>query len=104
MIYKDPKLFKSDLLRTNLSEPSFEKGLLIVGDFGIRKIAIMETFEKVFKSTTKVFRSTTANNVVEDMKNVRTHLRSLIFGKNSQRKLFILTMLRHNVLLTTMEM
>ena len=34
---KDSKFFYAELLRTNLSEPSFEKGLLIIGDFGIGK-------------------------------------------------------------------
>jgi DNA replication protein DnaC len=63
---QDPKFFESELLRTNLSEPSFDKGLLIVGGFGIGKTAIMETFAKVFKRTSKVFKSTTANNVVDD--------------------------------------
>ena len=63
---QDPRFFESDMLRPNLSEPSFEKGLLIVGDFGIGKTAIMDTFSRVLKSTPKRFRSTTANNVVED--------------------------------------
>jgi len=63
---QDPRFFESELLITKLSEPSFEKGLLIVGDFGIGKTAIMETFSKVFKSTPKGFRCTTANKVIDD--------------------------------------
>lgn len=45
---RDPAFFECENLRTDLSCPSFKKGLLIVGGVGIGKTAYMKVFEKIF--------------------------------------------------------
>lgn len=66
---QDEKFFKCENL-SNLSEPSFEKGLLIVGHFGNGKTSVMKTFEKTFSSTTGLaFKGFTANDVVNMFEN-----------------------------------
>lgn len=48
-----------------ISKPSFDKGLLIMGDFGNGKTSVMLTFEKIFKKHKNYnFNSYTANEVV----------------------------------------
>lgn len=50
---------------TKLSEPSFEKGLLIVGDYGNGKTSVMQTFESLFKKVPGlIFKGYSANEVV----------------------------------------
>lgn len=44
----DPAFFECENLKTDLSRPSFQKGLLIVGGVGIGKTAYMKVFEKMF--------------------------------------------------------
>ncbi|WP_159019841.1 hypothetical protein [Algibacter sp. L3A6] len=44
----DPEFFECENLKTDLSRPSFKKGLLIVGGVGIGKTAYMKIFEKIF--------------------------------------------------------
>mgnify|MGYP000187126411 CR=1 FL=1 len=46
---KDPEFYNSPILNKTLSEPSFDKGLLIIGSFGTGKTAIMMTFSEIFK-------------------------------------------------------
>src|SRR6185503_479831 len=50
---------------TDLSEPSFDKGLLIIGNFGNGKTSTMLVFEKIFKGIkSKTFKSYSTNEVV----------------------------------------
>lgn len=50
---------------TSLSEPSFNKGLLIIGNFGNGKTSTMLVFEKIFKGIkSKTFKSYSTNEVV----------------------------------------
>lgn len=61
---KDNRFFECDNL-TNLSEPSFEKGLLIIGNFGNGKTSTMKVFEKIFKGISGIgFKGFSANEVV----------------------------------------
>lgn len=46
---RDPQFFDCSALRRDLSVPSFKKGLLIIGGFGVGKTDIMKTFEALFK-------------------------------------------------------
>lgn len=61
---KDERFFNCTNIST-LSEPSFDKGLLIIGGFGNGKTTIMKSFESIFlgvKGTS--FKGYTANEVV----------------------------------------
>jgi DNA replication protein DnaC len=61
---QNEKFFQCDNL-SKLSNPSFDKGLLIVGTFGNGKTSVMKTFERIFKNTKGVsFKGYTANEVV----------------------------------------
>lgn len=61
---KDERFFQSENL-SKLSEPSFEKGLLIVGNFGNGKTSTVLTFEKIFQNIKGFsFKGYTANEVV----------------------------------------
>jgi DNA replication protein DnaC len=61
---KDERFFKCANL-SNVSEPSFDKGLLIIGNFGNGKTATMKTFEAIFKNIDGfAFKGYSANEVV----------------------------------------
>ncbi|URM37180.1 hypothetical protein [Flavobacterium anhuiense] len=61
---KDERFFQCEHL-TRITEPSFDKGILIVGPFGNGKTSTMKVFEKIFKGIPGVgFKSFTANEVV----------------------------------------
>lgn len=47
---QDERFLSCENLRKELSIPSFEKGLLIIGNFGNGKTASMKTFESIFKN------------------------------------------------------
>jgi len=50
---------------SDISQPSFDKGLLIIGNFGNGKTAVMATFEKIFKGIkSKSFKGYSTNEVV----------------------------------------
>jgi len=66
---KDQRFFKSDRLCKNdkgnyFSDPSFDKGLLIIGNYGNGKTSTMKTLKSLFDGTPLVFKSYSANRVV----------------------------------------
>ncbi len=61
---KDERFYKCENL-SKLSEPSFDKGLLIIGNFGNGKTATLRTFESIFKNIDGfAFKGYSANEVV----------------------------------------
>lgn len=61
---KDKRFFECENL-LNISEPSFDKGLLIIGNFGNGKTSAMKVFEKIFKGIVGIgFKGFSANEVV----------------------------------------
>ena len=46
--------------------PSFKKGLLIIGGYGNGKTSCMETFYNIFRNTPYIFKTYTANQVIEE--------------------------------------
>lgn len=61
---KNENFFKCKNL-SNLSKPSFDKGLLVIGDFGNGKTSVFKTFEKIFKNMPGyIFTGYSANHVV----------------------------------------
>lgn len=47
---KDERFFKCENLKKEFSKPSFDKGLLIIGNFGNGKTSTMKAFESVFRA------------------------------------------------------
>jgi len=47
-----------------ISEPSFKKGFLIIGDFGCGKSSMMRAFKTLFDGHTLTFKSYTTNKIV----------------------------------------
>lgn len=47
---QDDAFFECSNLRAEISKPSFNKGLMIVGAYGIGKTAYLKVFEKIFKT------------------------------------------------------
>jgi hypothetical protein len=63
---QDEQFFSNPCLRPELSVPSFKKGLLIIGGYGIGKTQIMLAMEKAFLSFgTRGFKFYGANEVVQ---------------------------------------
>ena len=61
---KDERFFNCVNIST-LSKPSFDKGLLIIGDFGNGKTSVMKSFESIFQGVHGIsFKGYTANEVV----------------------------------------
>ena len=66
---KDKRFFKSNRLCKNdkgkyFSEPSFDKGILIIGGYGNGKTSTMKTLKSLFDGTPLTFKSYTANRIV----------------------------------------
>ena len=62
---KDKKFFQCSNL-SSLSKPSFDKGLLIVGGYGVGKSVTMECLHKLFLNTEFHFKFSSANKVVSN--------------------------------------
>lgn len=61
---KDENFFFCENL-SNLSQPSFDKGILLIGNFGNGKTAVIATFEKIFKGHKSTsFKGYSTNEVV----------------------------------------
>jgi DNA replication protein DnaC len=61
---KDERFFTCENL-SRLSEPSFDKGILIIGNFGNGKTSTMKVFEKIFKGIPNLgFKTFSANEAV----------------------------------------
>ena len=58
------KNFKKSKALSNLSSPSIDKGLLIIGTYGNGKTSIFKAFETALRSTNIRFKGFTANEVV----------------------------------------
>ena len=62
---KDDRFFECENLNKELSVPSFDKGLLIIGNYGNGKTSTMKVFEKIFKGIPDVgFKGYSANETV----------------------------------------
>ena len=62
---RDDRFFKSPIL-SDVTKPSFTKGLLVIGSYGNGKSSMMKTLEKIFKGLKGYhFQTFTANEVVD---------------------------------------
>jgi DNA replication protein DnaC len=72
----------------SMSKPSFEKGLLIIGNFGNGKTSVMLTFEKIFQGLKNYsFKSFTANEVVNLFESIGNDLNSNLTKMEFERKM-----------------
>ena len=81
----DKEFLKNDLHCKNkkggfISQPSFNKGLLIVGDYGCGKSSTMQVLKSLFDNTPLTFKSYTTNRIVTSFES---------FSDNSDRTAYI---------------
>lgn len=88
---KEKKFFKSVNLRKDISEPSFDKGLLIIGGYGLGKTDFFKVFEAVFNVYPDLrFKFFTAKGLVRDFEKCQTPFdREHFFKKTERKQLFI---------------
>jgi DNA replication protein DnaC len=73
---------------SSLSKPSFDKGLLIIGNFGNGKTSVMLTFEKIFKGLKNYsFKSFTANEVVNLFESIGNDINSNLTKMEFEKKM-----------------
>ena len=87
---KDPRFFECENLSKS-SNPSFDKGILIVGTFGNGKTATMRVFEKIFQNIKGMsFKGYTANEVVTMFEKCNDEISKEDFNKkvNSGQRYF----------------
>lgn len=78
-------------MRKDISEPSFDKGLLIIGGYGLGKSTFFKVFESVFKDYPCLrFKFFTAKGLVKDFEKCQTPLDKEHFFKNTERKLMFI--------------
>ena len=68
---KDQRFFECKNLST-LSEPSFEKGLLIVGNYGNGKTSTLRTLKELFNHTPLSFKMYTSNKIVSTFESYKS--------------------------------
>lgn len=71
---------------SKISEPNFEKGLLIVGGYGNGKTSFIETFQKLFSNTPLAFAFISTNDLVEEFECIKEMPDKEIFWKKNTTK------------------
>jgi DNA replication protein DnaC len=84
---KDEKFFDCDNLRGDIIKPSFEKGLLIIGGFGLGKTDYFKVFEKVFEKFNNYrFKFYSSKELVNKYELCQTAFDKKYFFKDISRK------------------
>ncbi len=78
---EDSRFFKCRNLYKEKNNPSFEKGLLIVGSYGLGKSAVMETLQASLIGTDKEFIGTHAMAVVDEFEACKTSHDKIMFNR-----------------------
>lgn len=87
---KDEEFFKCSNLVSDLSKPSFEKGLMIVGGYGIGKTAYFKVFEKIFKTYLALrFTGFSAKELVVNYEECKASDKSYMLKQIARPKLLI---------------
>lgn len=86
--YQDQEFFKSPCLIKNLNNPSFGKGLLIIGNPGLGKSKFLKAFEIIFKNfchynSNFYFLFSDVNDIVTDFESLETSEKDNFFQKQS---------------------
>jgi DNA replication protein DnaC len=88
---RDEKFFKCENLRGDISIPSFKKGLLIIGGFGLGKTDYFKVFENIFKNYSHLrFKFYTSKALVHQFEICQTPMDRESFFKDSERKLMFI--------------
>ena len=78
---KDENFFSCKNL-SNLSQPSFDKGLLIIGNFGNGKTSVMAVFEKIFKTVKSIsFKGYSTNEIVNMFEKINPSLKDQVITR-----------------------
>lgn len=88
----DDDFFKCDNLVTTLSQPSFKKGLLIIGKFGNGKTSIMRALSKLFNhyQMPMRFKAVNAHDLVTEWESIDSHGgKDLFFERYTCKSLYI---------------
>ncbi|MCG8182762.1 hypothetical protein [Tenacibaculum piscium] len=84
---QDRKFFKCENLRTDITIPSFQKGLLIIGGYGLGKTDYFKVFEKVFEKYANYrFKFYTSKDLVTKYELCQTAFDKDFFLKDVNRK------------------
>lgn len=84
---QDEKFFECENLRADITIPSFKKGLLIIGGFGLGKSNYFKVFEKVFRRFASLrFKFYTTNELVQKYESCQKPLDKDYFFKEVKRK------------------
>jgi DNA replication protein DnaC len=88
---QDEEFFKCENLRSDITKPSFKKGLLIIGGYGLGKTDYFSVFEEIFKYNPDLrFKCYAAKNLVLDYEHCTTAYKKDDFFKDVSRpKMFI---------------
>lgn len=88
---KDNKFFKCDNLIRGSNNPSFKKGLMVIGSYGVGKTSYLKVFEKIFnRYKTLRFKSYSAKELVNNYEVCQKPFdKSYMLEKTSRPRLFI---------------
>ena len=88
---KDNQFFKCENLRADISIPSFNKGLLIIGGYGLGKTDYFKVFERIFKSYPHLrFKFYTSKALVHLYEICQTPLDKQSFFKDTERRIMFI--------------
>jgi len=87
--YRRECFFRSPYLRKDFNEPSFEKGLLIIGNPGLGKSAFLKTFEVIFRikchtNMNFYFLFSDVNDVICEFESLQTYQKEEFYQTQSK--------------------
>ncbi|MEH6538264.1 MAG: hypothetical protein V7719_17840 [Psychroserpens sp.] len=88
---RDEKFYECENLRADITTPSFNKGLLIIGGYGLGKTDYFKVFESIFKSYPNLrFKFYTSKALVHQYEICQTPMDKQSFFKDVERKLMFI--------------
>ncbi|MFD2916423.1 P-loop NTPase family protein [Psychroserpens luteus] len=88
---RDEAFFECDNLRKDISTPSFDKGLLIIGGYGLGKTDYFKVFESIFKNYPDLrFKFYTSKELVHKYEICEKPMDKQCFFKDVERKLMFI--------------
>lgn len=87
----EEKFFECENLRKDISNPSFDKGLLIIGGYGLGKTDYLRVFEAIFQQYNHLkFKFYPSKKLVQDFENCQTPIDKQDFFWDTERKLIFI--------------
>ncbi|WP_040281503.1 P-loop NTPase family protein [Psychroserpens damuponensis] len=88
---RDKEFFECENLRADISIPSFAKGLMLIGGYGLGKTDYMRVFENIFKKYPNLrFKIYTSKSLVHHYEVCKTPMDKESFFKDVERKLMFI--------------